>query len=105
MLSAAHKGKMSQSADQLLKILGPVAFKLWVYLLKLREVGENEVTVVMSELARDSGVVSGEGGDGLGPVHSALRQLVQKGYITTVPEAQRRCKITILKVVGIQQVD
>ena len=54
------------------------------------------------ELARTSGVVNDDGGDGLGPVHAALRQLVQKKYLTAVPEAQRRCRITLLKVVAIR---
>lgn len=92
---------MTETIDQHLKALGPPAFKLWIHLLKQRDVGEDTVTVVMSQLATKSGVVSDEGGDGLGPVHAALRVLVQKKYVTAVPEAQRRCRITLLKIVNI----
>ena len=92
---------MSESVDQHLKILGPQAFKLWVHLLRQRQVGEDTITVIIPELARVSGVLSEEGGGGLGPVHAALRQLVQRKYITTVPEAHRRCRITLLKIVNI----
>lgn len=92
---------MAESVDQHLKVLGPQAFKLWVHLLRERQVGEDALTIAISELARASGVRSGEGGDGLGPVHAALRRLVQKKYITTVPEAHRRCRITLLKIASI----
>lgn len=59
-------------------------------------------TLVMAELARKSGVVSEEGGAGRGPVHAALRQLVKSKCITVVPEAERRCRIALLKVVNIR---
>jgi len=93
---------MSETIDQHLKTLGPQAFKLWIHLLKQRDVGEDTLTVAMADLARKSGVVNDDGGDGLGPVHAAMRQLVKSKYITLVPEAQRRCRITLLKVVDIR---
>ena len=94
---------MTQSANMHLKELGPVAFKLWVYLLKYAQrEGADSFSVVMAELAKRSGVVSEEGGGGLGPVHSALRQLVAKQYATAAPDQQRRCRITLLKKVDIQ---
>ena len=38
-------------------------------------------------------------------VYKHVEQLVQKGYVTAVPEAQRRSRITIKKVVSINEVD
>lgn len=94
---------MTQSANMHLKELGPAAFKLWVHLIKhAKKEGENSFSVVMSELAKRSGVVNEEGGGGLGPVHSALRRLVAEHYITATPDQQRRCRITLLRKVDIQ---
>ncbi|MDA0333578.1 MAG: hypothetical protein O2782_00240 [bacterium] len=85
-----------------LQSLGAPAFRLWIYLCRLAKTqGSMEFSVVVSELARVSGVVSGEGGDGLGPVRAALRRLVSARYVTAVPEKERRCRITLLKTVDI----
>lgn len=86
-----------------LQSLGVPAFRLWIHLCRQSKTQEGEeFSVVVSELARASGVVSGEGGDGLGPVRAALRRLVSARYVTAVPEKERRCRITLLQTVDIQ---
>lgn len=83
--------------------MGPAAFRLWIHLIRhAQKEGADSFSVAMAELARQSGVVSEEGGGGLGPVHSALRQLVAKGYIAAAPDQQRRSRITLLKKVDIR---
>lgn len=90
------------NASAHLQLLGAPAFKLWVYLCRQAQAqGRDELSVPMSELSRDSGVVSEEGGSGLGPVRAALRRLVSAHYVTAVPEKERRCHIQLLKRVDI----
>lgn len=93
----------TSNASAHLQALGAPAFKLWIHLCRMSgTTGEEEFSVVLSELARASGVVSGEGGDGLGPVRAALRRLVSARYVTAVPEKERRCRIHLLTMVNIQ---
>ena len=85
-------------ANAHLQALGVAAFKLWIYLCRQANAqGAQEFNVAMSRLAQDAGVVSEQGGDGLGPVRAALRRLVAAGYVRTVPEKERRCRIELLK--------
>ena len=91
------------NASAHLQALGAPAFKLWIHLCRnAASSGEEEFSVVLSELARESGVVSGEGGAGLGPLRAALRRLVSAHYLTAVPEKERRCRIHLLRTVDIR---
>jgi hypothetical protein len=93
----------STNASGHLQALGAPSFRLWIHLCRQAQTkGEEEFSVVMSALARESGVISGEGGDGLGPVRAALRRLVSAHYVTAVPERGRRCRIVLLKTVDIR---
>ena len=93
----------SANANKRLQALGPPSCRLWIHLCRQAQAkGEPEFVVVMSELARESGVISGEGGGGLGPVRAALRRLVSAQYVTAVPERERRCRIHLLKTVDIR---
>jgi hypothetical protein len=91
------------NANAHLQSLGAPAFRLWIHLCRQAQAQDSEeFSVVVSALARESGVVSGEGGDGLGPVRAALRRLVAARYVTAVPEKERRCRITLLKTADIR---
>ena len=91
------------NANAHLQAVGPAAFKLWIYLCRQAQAQEApEFSVALSVLARDAGVVSEQGGDGLGPVRAAMRRLVAAGYVRTVPEKERRCRIELLKTVDIR---
>ena len=93
----------STNASEHLQALGASSFRLWIHLCRRAQTeGEEEFVVVVSELARASGVVSGEGGAGLGPVRAALRRLVSAHYMTAVPEKERRLRISLLKTVDIR---
>ena len=94
---------MTTTADIHLRTLGAPAFKLWIYLCRQAQAeGRQEFSVVLSELSKSSGVVSGEGGSGLGPLRAALRRLVSAHYATAVPEKERRCRIRLLLTVDIR---
>lgn len=91
---------MPTDANTHMQALGAPAFKLWIYLCHKAEAeGKQEFTVAISELSIDSGVVSGEGGAGLGPVRAAMRRLVSAHYLRAVPVKQRRCRIELIKTV------
>lgn len=93
----------STNATAHLQALGAPSFRLWIHLCRQPQaLSEEGFSVVLSELARESGVVSGEGGDGLGPVRAALRRLVSARYVTAVPEKERRCRIHLLKTVEVR---
>ena len=94
---------MGQSVEKFLQELGPAAFRLWVHLIKEAKGGEDGTIVAsIPELATSSGVVSQEGGSGLGPINAALRTLVSKKFISATPEPGRRCRISLLKMVDIE---
>lgn len=91
------------NANVHLQALGPPAFKLWIHLCRRAAAeGVDEFSVVLSELAKASGVTSGEGGGGLGPLRASLRRLVAARYVTAVPEKERRCRIHLLQTVDIR---
>ena len=91
------------NANAHLQALGTAAFKLWIYLCRQAQAqGTQEFSVPQAELARDAGVVSSQGGSGLGPVRTALRRLVAADYVTAIPEKGRRCHIQLLKMVDIR---
>jgi hypothetical protein len=93
----------STNAADHLQALGAPSFRLWIYLCrKAQAVGEEKFSVVISELTKENGVMSGEGGGGLGPVRAALRRLVSSRYVTAVPEKERRCRIHLLKTCDIR---
>ena len=99
-----YTASMHPSADNALQELGVPAFKLWIHLCKAAKRADDDTLVLaLSELAKDSGVVSGEGGAGLGVLHAALRVLVSKKYITTAPESGRRSKICMLRTVEVRE--
>lgn len=99
---AALSMTTSTNASEHLQALGAPSFRLWIHLCrKAQTEGEKEFVVIVSELARASGVVSGEGGQGLGPVRAALRRLISAQYVTAVPEKERRLRICLLKTVEI----
>ena len=94
---------MSTDANTHLQALGAPAFKLWIHLCRQAQAeGTQEFTIPLSELSRDSGVVSEEGGGGLGPLRAALRRLVSAHYLKAVPEKERRCRIELIKTVDIR---
>jgi hypothetical protein len=92
----------STNSSEHLQALGASSFRLWIHLCRKAQTEGEEEFVVVSELARASGVVSGEGGAGLGPVRAALRRLVSARYMTAVPEKERRLRICLLKTVDIR---
>lgn len=88
---AALSMTTSTNASEHLQALGAPSFRLWIHLCrKAQTEGEEEFVVV-----------SGEGGQGLGPVRAALRRLVSAQYVTAVPEKERRLRICLLKTVEI----
>lgn len=94
---------MPTDANTHLQTLGAPAFKLWIYLCRLSQSeGTQEFTVALSELSKSSGVVSEEGGAGLGPLRAALRRLVSAQYLSAVPEKERRCRIELIKTVELR---
>ena len=89
---AALSMTTSTNASEHLQALGAPSFRLWIHLCrKAQTEGEEEFVVV----------VSGERGQGLGPVRAALRRLVSAQYVTAVPEKERRLRICLLKTVEI----
>jgi len=88
---AALSMTTSTNAREHLQALGAPSFRLWIHLCrKAQTEGEEEFVVV-----------SGEGGQGLGPVRAALRRLISAQYVTAVPEKERRLRICLLKTVEI----
>ncbi|HJP33465.1 MAG TPA: hypothetical protein QGF95_23190 [Candidatus Latescibacteria bacterium] len=93
----------STNASEHLQALGAPSFKLWIYLCrKAQAEGVEEFSVVVSEVAKESGIAYAEGRAGLGPVRAALRRLVSAQYVTAVPEKERRLHICLLKMVDIR---
>ena len=88
---AALSMTTSTNASEHLQALGAPSFRLWIHLCrKAQTQGEEEFVVV-----------SGERGQGLGPVRAALRRLISAQYVTAVPEKERRLRICLLKTVEL----